>query len=139
MNFYKKQIGENAQAGKRYAVYMHHNQDHYYVCEMVDSNAPEDAAANELGLTLRSRLVRSKGKYAMLQGTIFNPSRLINAACEITKYKKEDVSSGNTKGYTLLTVTADGCVNSYMVFDRCLLNLLIRSLDTLLVKGDTGQ
>jgi hypothetical protein len=107
----------------------------HYVCDLVDSDAVEDAAENELGLTLRARLTRSKGQYAMLEGSIFNPERLLEAVCNVAHYEKEEFIGGAyMKGYTLLTITADGCVNKYMVFNKNLLNSLIKKLDSVVVK-----
>jgi len=104
--------------------------DNHYVCDMTDGNAAEDIASNELGLTLRARLTRSKGKYVMLEGTIFNPERLLEAACEITDFKKEEFIGGEYKdGYTLLIITADGCINKYMIFSKSMLTSLTSKLD----------
>jgi hypothetical protein len=106
------------------------DRNEHYVCDLVVSDAAEDIAANELGLTLRSRLTRSKGRYAMLEGSIFDPERLLKAACGITGYKKDVFTGGEyKKGYTLLTITADGCVNKYMIFSALLLESLTKSLD----------
>lgn len=139
MTFFKEQINENNSGGRKYAVYMLNN-GAYYICDMIDGDSPGDVATNELGLTLRARLARSKGRYAMLDGTIFNPERLLDAACEINDFKKKEVSGGEKKkGYTLLTITADGCVNSYMIFDQYLLNTLTGKLNSRLVKRVTEQ
>ena len=130
MKFTKIQKNQNPADGKKYAVYMNHENKEHYVCDMIDGSAAEDIALNELGLTLRARLIRSKGKYAMLEGTIFNPSRLLEAACEITDFQKEDFIGGDYKnGYTLLTVTADGCVNKYMIFNKSLADLLTKDFN----------
>jgi len=127
MKFTKKAKKENNPDGNIYAVYMTANSGEHYVCDMIDND--ESVAVNELGLTLRARLTRSNGKYAMLEGTIFNPTRLINAACKITDYNTEDFTGGEFKqGYTLLTVTADRCVNKYMIFCKSLLNTLLLEL-----------
>ena len=131
MNFKKVQKNQNSPDGKgKYAVYMNHNGREHYVCDMTDGNTSEDIASNELGLTLRARLTRSKGKYAMLEGTIYNPERLLEAACEINDFKKEEFIGGEYKeGYTTLTITADGCVNKYMIFSWDLLTTLIKKLE----------
>ena len=110
MNFYKVQKNQSNPDSQRYAVYMTHDNKAHYVCDMTDGSFAEDAALNELGLTLRARLTRSKGKYAMLEGSIFNPERLLDAACEITDFSTEEFTGGDYKnGYTLLTIAADGC------------------------------
>lgn len=104
---------------------------------MVDGDTGEDTAANELGLTLRARLTRSKGKYAMLEGTIFNPERLLDSACGITGHMTEEFIGGEYKdGYTLLTVTADGCTNKYMIFSKFMLTTLLKRIDGLIVAPD---
>ena len=129
MVFQKTAKKENNPDGNLYTVQMRYGGRNYYVCQMIDGDTPEAAAVNELGLTLRARLVRSKGKYAMLEGTIFNPSRLLDAACEVTDYSKDYFVSGDSqKGYTLLSITADGCVNKYMIFDTVLLRALTSKL-----------
>ena len=129
MNFYKNPKKDD-KTGKAFSVYMENNGSAHYVCDMIGSSAKEDIAVNELGLTLRARLTRSKGKFAMLEGTIFDPERLLKSACEITGYEKEVFSGGEyMAGYSLLTITADGCVNKYMVFSNTLLNTLINNLE----------
>ena len=129
MNFYKVQKNQSNPDSQIYAVYMAHENKEHYVCDMADGSSAEDAALNELGLTLRARLTRSKGKYAMLEGSIFNPERLLDAACGITDFSTEEFTGGDYKnGYTLLTVTADGCVNKYMIFNRVMLDSLIKKL-----------
>ena len=136
MNFYKAQKNQNNPDSTKYAVYMKLNIAEHYVCDMSDGNTAEDVSLNELGLTLRARLTRSNGKYAMLEGAIFNPERLLDAACEITNFKKESFTGGDYKeGYTLLTVTADGCVNKYMIFSNVMLDLLVKRLETRLEAG----
>ena len=130
MEFTRTLKKENNPEGNVYSVLMRHNGRIYYVCEMIDGDTEEAAAVNELGLTLRARLVRSKGQYAMLEGTIFNPSRLLDAVCEITDYTKEDFVSGDDKeGYSLLSITADGCINKYMIFSTSLLDALISQIN----------
>jgi hypothetical protein len=134
MDFIKSKKTES-NSSNRVPVFMRLYNDYFYVCDMADSSDPEHVAVNELGLTLRARLVRSSGKYAMLEGTIFNPQRLIGAACEINDFKKEEVpGTDGKKGHTLLTVTADGCVNTYMIFDKSLLDSLTSKLALRLVK-----
>ena len=136
MNFYKTKKGENNPDGKTYAVYLELDRNEHYVCDMVDGSTEEDTAVNELGLTLRSRLTRNHGKYAMLEGSIFDPERLLKAACEINDFKKEAFIGGEYKdGYTLLSVTADGCVNKYMIFSRYLLDSLVDKLETRIKKS----
>ena len=130
MNFTKVPKNQNNPDGAKFSVYLEYLGYKHYVCDMTDSTAAEDIAANELGLTLRARLTRSRGKYAMLEGTIFNPERLLDAACEITDYKKEEFTGGDYKdGYTLLTITADYCVNTYMIFDKKMLFDLVGKLE----------
>lgn len=129
MNFYKEKKNNDNPDGKKYSVYMKFDGDHY-ICDMIDGGTPNDVAANELGLTLRARLIRSKGKYAMLEGTVFNPERLLEAACEITDFIKKEFSGGEyKKGYTLLTIQADGCINKYMIFSKLLLDSLIKKIE----------
>lgn len=131
MEFYKKPKANGNEDGKRHAVYMEHERQDHYVCDMVDGDDEEAAAINSLGLTLRVRLTRSKGKYAMLEGEIFNPERLLRAACDVTDYKTKAFTGGEyKKGYTLLTVTADGCTNKYMIFDERILESLLKSIKT---------
>ena len=126
MDFYKE-----PKEGGRYAVYISIDRKTHYVCDMTDGTSAEDTAVNELGLTLRARLTRSNGKFAMLEGSVFNPERLLKAACEITEFKKEAFTGGDYKsGYTLITVTADGCVNKYMVFSKRMLDSLTAGFET---------
>ena len=127
--FFRTPKKEKNEDGKLYAVYMTKDQVEYYVCDMLDSVTEEAKALNELGLTLRSRLCRSSGRYAMLRGSIFNPERLINAACVIQDYKTKEFKGGDYKaGYTLLTITADGCTNEYMIYSNQLLASLMKRL-----------
>ena len=127
MKFNKAQKNQD---GKTYAVYMTLESKTHYVCDITDGSTAEDIASNELGLTLRARLTRSNGKYAMLEGAIFNPDRFLDAACEITDFKKEDFIGGEYEdGYTILTVTADGCENKYMIFSQSMLDTLTKKLD----------
>jgi hypothetical protein len=61
----------------------------------------------------------------MLEGEVFNPERLLRSVCDITNHSKEEFSGGEYKhGYSLITVTADGVTNKYMVFDIALSNKL---------------
>jgi len=135
MNFKKIQKNQsNPDNAGKYAVYMQYNGGEHYVCDITDGTTADNITSNELGLTLRSRLIRSKGKYAMLEGTIFNPERLLEAACEINEFKKEAFTDGDYKdGYTLLIITADGCVNKYMIFSNELLAVLIRKLEKMAI------
>jgi len=136
MYFIRTEKNQTNPGGAKYAVCMKLDGWEHYVCDMTDGNSAEDVSANELGLTLRARLVRSKGKYAMLEGTIFNPERLLDAACEITDFSTEEFTGGEYKnGYTLLTVTADGCVNKYMVFNKLMLETLTKKLKTRSIKS----
>ena len=135
MHFFKTPKQENNPKNNIFAVYMEWDRNEHYVCDMVDSDTEEANAVNELGLTLRARLTRSRGKYAMLEGSIFNPERLLDAACGVTNYQKEEFTGGSYKrGYTLLTVTTDGCVNKYMIFSEALLKMLIKRLESCLGK-----
>jgi len=127
MKFTKTQKTDNPGES---VVFMHLRGVDYYVCDMVDNSNPNHVAINELGLTLRSRLARSNGKFAMLEGTIFNPERLLTAACAINDYQKKEIIGVNgKKGYTLLTITADDCVNTFMIFDKSLLGTLTGKMD----------
>ena len=129
MKFYRKPHEDNPR-GTNYAVYMESNYGRtHYVCEMTDESGDEAKAINELGLTLRARLTRSKGVYAMLEGSIFDPNRLLKSVCEISNYTVEPFIGGLYKdGYTLLTITADGCVNKYLIFSEPTLKTLVSSI-----------
>ena len=128
MLFYKKE--KSAKKGV-YPVYMENNSADYYVCDMVDGDTEEAKTANELGLTLRARLVRSKGKYAMLEGTIFNPERLMDSCCSISDFKNEKFEDKDCK---LLTITADNCTNKYLIFCPVLLKELLEEIDSKIEK-----
>ena len=129
INFCRKAKKENNADGRKYAVYLKVRGNERYVCDMIDGNSVEDNSINELGLTLRVRLTRSQGKYAMLEGTIFNPERLLKAVCSTPTYQQEEFSGDEyKKGYTLLSITADGCENKYMVFDKMMLESLVSEL-----------
>ena len=93
INFYREAKKKSNADGRKYDVYMKVHGSEYYVCDMVEGNTAEDSSVNELGLTLRARLIRSQGKYAVLEGTIFNPERLLQAICGTLTYKKEEFSS----------------------------------------------
>jgi len=140
MEFFKTKVNESNSNGNRYAVYMQHERYTYYVCDMIDDDTEKSADINELGLTLRARLTRSKGKYAMLEGVIFNPERLLQSACEITDYSTEEFKGGEYKsGYTLLTVTTDNCINKYLIFNEVLLQNLLRSIKYRINQNKEGQ
>jgi hypothetical protein len=137
MVFKKMLKQKSSKDGKVFAVFMNHNKREHYVCDLYEGDTPEAAAANELGLTIRSRLLRSGGESAMLEGSIFNPSRLLDIVCAVTDYTAEKVEGfNNVKGYTLLTITADGCVNKYMVFSEYTLERLTSKLKTLMPKKE---
>lgn len=130
MEFYKVPKTESNPDGKVFAVYMKTISLEHYVCDMFADDSAEAAAVNALGLTLRARLDRSRGKYAMLEGEIFNPERLLRIACEITDFKKEDFTGDEYKnGHCLLTVTADGVTNKYLVYDPALRNTLLTGIE----------
>lgn len=129
MKFYRKPK-ENNPKGKSYVVYMEldYGKSHY-VCDITDESGDEATAMNELGLTLRARLTRSKGVYAMLEGCVFDPKRLLKSVCGITDYTAEPKIGGIYKdGYTMLTIFADGCVNKYMIFSESTLKSLVSSI-----------
>jgi hypothetical protein len=135
MYFYKEPQSESNPDGKLYHVYMAHGTKAHYVCDMIDGNTEEAAAVNKLGLTLRARLTRSRGAYAMLEGEIFNPNRLMDAACEFSGYTAEPFKDGKYKnGYTLLTVTADGIINKYLIFENSVLKSLVETIKSRLKK-----
>jgi len=123
MNFKK------VKKGKKTLVYMQNGRKEQYVCEIVDDSTENAVAVNEHGLTLRARILRSKGQYAMSEGTIFNPRRLLDSACEITDHKTEEFKDADYKdGHTLLTITADGCINKYLIFSSVLLDELLKKI-----------
>lgn len=129
MKFYREPKTEENSEGKKYSVYMAHNGRTHYVCDMFDGSSLDATAANNIGLTLRARLTRSKGEYAMLEGEVFNPTRLLQSICGITDYTVEPFMGGIYKdGYTLLTIKADGCVNKYLIFSEFLLRKLVDSI-----------
>ena len=129
MYFRKEFQTENNPDGKHYSVYMELSGRTHYVCDLISDGGEDAASVNNLGLTLRARLTRSKGSYAMLEGEVFNPNRLLEAACDITAYSVDPFIGGKYKdGYTLLTVTADGCVNKYLVFSEATLKTLVNQI-----------
>ncbi len=130
MRFHREPKTENNPDLTQHSVYMVDASGRgHYICDMIDGDTPEALAVNTLGLTLRARLTRSKGAYAMLEGEVFNPNRLLDAACTVTDYTVEPFKGDVYKdGYTLLTVNADGCVNKYLIFTDSLLRALERSL-----------
>lgn len=129
MNFYREPKTEKNPAGTRYSVYMQNNGKTHYVCDIDDGAGSDATAVNNLGLTLRARLTRSKGEYAMLEGEVFNPTRLLQSVCGITGHTVEPFMGGIYKdGYTLLTIKADGCVNKYLIFSDRKLRELVGSI-----------
>ena len=124
--YFFKEPKANAQAN-HYAIYISdRDATKQYVCDYIDDDSPEAGEINELGLTLRSRILRSNGKYAMLEGTIFNPYRLLDIIVNLNEY---DVDRNN--GRILLKVTADGCVNQYLIFKERTLTELTDGLEKL--------
>ena len=118
MKFYKK-VKANSPANI-FSVYMKTDKEqNHYVCDYIAEDTSEAQEVNELGLTLRSRLKRSRGIYAMLEGTIFNPERLLGI---IVSFKSYDVESFTGKeyldGHVVLKIEADGCVNKYLIYDK---------------------
>ena len=136
MTFTRKPKNEGDPNSKIFAVHMTQtNKTPQYVCDMIDDNGEEADAVNNLGLTLRTRLVRSKGDYAMLEGSIFNPNKLLIATVNITDLKVEQIAGGiKDGGHALLTVTADGCVNKYIIFNPYTLSDLERKFKAQLKK-----
>ena len=129
LNFGMEKRKDNNPDGTRYAVYVDRGENRHYVCDMVNAGTEEAVAVNELGLNLRTRLTRSEGRYAMLEGMIFDPFRLLKAACEIQDYETEEVKDDAfSKGHTLLTITADFCVNKYLIFSKIALDDLLSDL-----------
>lgn len=129
MTFTKKANKEGSLNGKVFSVFMLRERKNRYVCDFIDDNTEEAAAVNELGLTLRARLNRSNGDFAMLKGSIFNPNKLLTAAMDIADYTIEQVAGGiEDAGHALLTVTADGCVNKYIIFNPITMTSLEKNL-----------
>lgn len=129
MKFYREPKPEKNPDGTKYSVYMENDGRTHYVCDMTDGTDLEATAANTLGLTLRARLTRSKGDFAMLEGDVFDPARLLKSVCSITEHTLEPFKGGVYKdGYTLLTIRADGCVNKYLIFSERRLKDLVDSI-----------
>jgi len=104
----------------------------YYVCDFIAEDTPEAQAANELGLTLRSRLLRSKGEFAMLEGTIFNPHRLLNIIVSLKAYDVERFTGNEYRdGHALLKIEADGCINRYLIYSSKTVDKLLDKLKKL--------
>ena len=116
-----------------FAVYME-STDHreFYVCDYINEDTPEAAAINELGLTLRARLERSKGSYAMLEGTIFNPYRLLDSIVDFKAFDVERFTGKEYRsGHALLKVEADGCTNRYLIYQKRTLDELTARLESM--------
>lgn len=132
MKFVLELKNNSSEDQEQYLVYMIDNGQTHYVCEMCEGIGGDAQKINDLGLTLRARLHRSRGKYAMLEGTVFNPLRLIGCICHLENYQTEDFVGGIYKsGYTKLTIIADHCVNIYLIFQRPYLNTLLNKLEQL--------
>jgi hypothetical protein len=132
MDFFRELKTENNPDGNHYLVYVANpdTRGKHYVSEMIDDDSAAAAKANEIGLTLRARLDRSGGKYAMLEGSIFNPTRLLRIVCSVTEYDVKSFTDGIYKsGHNLLTVKADGCVNKYLVYNDRLLRELVDTIE----------
>ena len=113
-----------------FAVYME-TSDHkeYYVCDYIIEDTPEAKETNELGLTLRARLNRSRGEYAMLEGTIFDPIRLLDSIVRLTAFDVEKFTGREYRdGHALLKVEADGCLNKYLIYKTSYLDKLVGRL-----------
>jgi hypothetical protein len=97
----------------------------YYVCDYINEDTPEAKEINELGLTLRARLNRSRGEYAMLEGTIFNPTRLLDSIIKLTAFDVEKFTGSEYRdGHAILKVEADGCLNKYLIYGSYTLDKL---------------
>lgn len=119
-------VTKNDAPANHFAVYME-TADHkeYYVCDYIVEDTPEAKETNELGLTLRARLNRSKGEYAMLEGTIFNPTRLLDSIVRLTAFDVEKFTGKEYRdGHALLKVEADGCINKYLIYKSSYLGKL---------------
>jgi len=104
----------------------------HYVCDFIAEDTPGAQAANELGLTLRSRLLRSKGEFAMLEGTIFNPHRLLNIIVSLKAYDVERFTGNEYRdGHALLKIEADGCINRYLIYSSKTVDKLLDKLKKL--------
>jgi len=114
-----KESKPNAHAN-HYAVYMSDaKHTAAYVCDYIAEDTPEAQKLNELGLTLRARLRRSNGVYAMLEGSIFNPDRLTSCIIDLCGFDVHYFKGGEYRdGYWFLSVEADGCVNKYQVYSQ---------------------
>jgi len=131
MKFFKV-IRNNAPAN-HFTVYMETGEHkEHYVCDFIAEDTPEAQAANELGLTLRSRLLRSKGEFAMLEGTIFNPHRLLNIIVSLKAYDVERFTGNEYRdGHALLKIEADGCINRYLIYSSKTVDKLLDKLKKL--------
>lgn len=128
MKFFK--IIKNNAPGNHFTVYMESGEHkEHYVCDYIAEDTPEAQAANELGLTLRSRLLRSKGKYTMIEGNIYNPTRLLSIIVSLKAYDVERFTGNEYRdGHALLKIEADGCTNRYLIYSEKTLDGLLKDL-----------
>jgi len=134
MKFFK--VTKNNAPANHFARYMEtpEHREHY-VCDYIAEDTPEAQAANELGLTLRSRLLRSKGKYAMLEGSIFSPLRLLEIIVSLKAYDVERFTGKEYRdGHALLKIEADGCINRYLIYGDKTLDGLLEDLKKLKIQ-----
>lgn len=131
MKFFK--VIRNNAPPNHFTVYMETGEHkEHYVCDFIAEDTPEAQAANELGLTLRSRLLRSKGEFAMLEGTIFNPHRLLNIIVSLKAYDVERFTGNEYRdGHALLKIEADGCINRYLIYSSKTVDKLLDKLKKL--------
>ena len=131
MKFFK--IVKKDSLDNHYEVFME-TREHkeHYVCEYIDVDTPEAKEINELGLTLRSRLLRSNGEFAMLEGTIFNPKRLMDVIVDLKSFEFEEFTGKEYRdGHSILTVEADGYINKYLIYSNKVVNELKDRLNRL--------
>jgi len=131
MKFFK--VIRNNAPPNHFTVYMETGEHkEHYVCDFIAEDTPRAQAANELGLTLRSRLLRSKGEFAMLEGTIFNPHRLLNIIVSLKAYDVERFTGNEYRdGHALLKIEADGCINRYLIYSSKTVDKLLDKLKKL--------
>ena len=129
MDFYK--VSKNNGNENHFLVYMEtRRHKEHYVCDYIAEDSPEADEANELGLTLRSRLLRSNGAFAMVEGTIFNPKRLLQIIVDLEDYSHEQYSGGIYRdSHSSLTVKADGCMNKYLLYDEITIKEIMEGLE----------
>ena len=122
MDFSLSRSNESTDSKQVLNVYAEIEGRKHWLGKMIAGLDDEAIKNNRECLNYKRRLQRSGGKYVMVEGSIFNPIKLMEIATIVSNFEEIAVSGGEYKnGYTELRITADFCPFIFRIYsENCL-------------------